>query len=234
MAGSDAGSADGRKRKAQAEQAEQPKRPRVKLVVKGMRTASPRPPSSPASDHGAASSSMPRLPSGSPLKPDALDDLMAAARDASIDTSLFEGEVHIIEEGDAIAEATTMLHHRNKFAGLCKCVGCKGEADVMVGSVAFCTACAVGYQPQRPLRKFVHMCPDCGARVVTGGLLADSRTLFSHCPEASSALHQDAIDAHQEVCPDRPLSVCEGVTLSNMHEHACANPYCVFTHIKKS
>lgn len=182
-------------------------------------------PSSPSPENQGASAA----PDVSPLKSDALDELIAG----SIDTNLFQGEVHVISDASAIAEAMDMLHHRNKSAGLCKCVGCKSEADVMVGSVAFCKACSVDY-PQRPLTKMVHVCPDCTARIVTGNLLADNRSLFSPCDEASKALHQDAIYAHEEVCPNRPLSVCEGVTLSNMHLHNCANPFCVFTHLKQA
>jgi len=175
------------------------------------------PTSPPPADQGAAADV-------SPLKGDAIDDFMASA--GSIDTSLFHGEVHVICDEDAIAEATVMVYHRNLSAAKCMCVACSKEADVMVGSVAFCSGCSQHYHPQRPLKKMIHKCPDCGARIVTGTLLCDARTLFSTCKDASDALHHDAIEAHQNVCTDRPLELCEGVTASNMHLHKCTNPFC--------
>lgn len=186
------------------------------------------PSSPPPGDQGASAAA-----DVSPLKGDAIDDIMAEAGE-SIDMSLFQGEVHVISDASAIAEALEMLHHRNKSAALCKCVACNSEADVMVGSVAFCKDCSVHYQPQRLISKMVHICPDCGARVVTGNLLADSRTLFSTCEEASAGLHRDAIVAHEDVCLHRPLAVCPGVTFSNMHEHCCKIPYCAFSEANRA
>ena len=179
------------------------------------------PSSPPPGDQGASAAT-----DVSPLKGDAIDHIMA---EESIDISLFQGEVHVISEASAIEEALLMIHHRNKSAGSCKCVACNREADVTVGSVAFCTDCSVHYQPQRPIIKKVHICMECGARVVTGNLLADARTLFSTCEEASAELHKEAIVAHEDVCLHRPLAVCPGVTFSNMHEHCCQVPYCAFS-----
>jgi len=153
---------------------------------------------------------------------------MEETASGEIDTDLF-GNACVVS-GEAVSTLKELLHHYNLHAAAAKCV-CSDEADVMVGSVSFCKKCSAKYHPQRPLVKIVTMCPSCPARIVTGTVLNDT---CNPCEEASQALHTDAVEAHEEICPNRPFHLCDGVTASNIHEHACANPFCPLSEINRA
>jgi hypothetical protein len=148
-------------------------------------------------------------------------------------------DLSYFQDGTITAAATPMVHQilrmLNHSASLAVCASCKETASVLVGTTALCAEHATPYEYSTHLPVRCHVCPFCEMTVVTGQVFQDlsSPTPFEPDLLFTASLHKHAIDAHNDVCEQFPITVCEGVNKRNMHEHVCENPRCSIMIMKK-
>jgi len=173
-----------------------------------------------------AASSMPKLPVE--LR---IEDFMTGS---SPDPRFFQEEEQRITVA-ASAFVQQLLFALNHSACLAVCAVCDNTACKIVGTRALCEEHSTPYEYSTHLPVRCHVCPHCHVTVRTGQVFQDlsSPTPFEPDLPSTATLHKDAIDAHNDVCEQFPITVCEGVNKLNMHEHVCENPRCSIMLMKK-